>query len=261
MPRFARINGRTIHYAYRAGRAGRPVVFANSLGTDFRIWDDVRDLLPADTPTLVYDKSGHGLSEGGAATIADHAGDLAGLTDLLGISNALVCGVSVGGMIAQKLSTDRPDLTAGLVLCNTGYKIGTPDVWAERIEAVQNHGLDHIADGVMERWFSAGFRKREADQVAGYRTMLKRTPAKGYAAVCAAIHHADLYAEAGLISCPTICIAGSEDLATPPDVVAALADSISGAALHLFKDVGHIPSIEAPEEIANLIRQQIATLS
>ncbi|TIY10950.1 MAG: 3-oxoadipate enol-lactonase, partial [Mesorhizobium sp.] len=84
---FARINGATIHYRHRPA-AGRPtVIFANSLGTDMRIWNEVERRLADDCTFVAFDKRGHGLSELGDApqTIETHATDLAGLLDLLGV--------------------------------------------------------------------------------------------------------------------------------------------------------------------------------
>ena len=260
MAKFTNVNGHVLHFRFRSGNGGIPVVFANSLGTDFRIWDDVIARLPEGTSTLQYDKSGHGLSEKGAVTIFDHAADLSTLMDSLGLTRALVCGVSVGGMIAMALSAARPDLTAGLLLSNTGYKIGTSEMWADRISAVNELGLDAMADGVLDRWFSSEFRQKETVQIAGYRMMLSRTPVQGYACVCAAIRDADLAPEAASISCRTVCLAGSEDKATTPEVVAALADKITGAIYHVIDGVGHIPAIEAPDTVARLISEQMALL-
>lgn len=257
MPDFIPLNGRLLHYRFRTGDGAVPVVFANSLGTDFRIWDTVIAQLSSDTPVLQVDKSGHGLSEGGAASIQDHADDLIALMDRLNISASLVCGVSVGGMIAQALAASRPDLAAGLVLCNTGYRIGTADAWDERIATVKTDGLAAMADGILERWFSERFRQNMADTTLGYRMMLSRTPTDGYAAICAAIRDADLERQAATISCPTLCVAGSEDQATPPEVVQALSDCIQGSDFQLIEGVGHIPSIEAPDRLSTLLRQRL----
>ena len=260
MAKFTRINGRVLHFHFRSGNGRLPVVFANSLGTDFHIWDEVIERLPEDTTTLQYDKSGHGLSEEGAVTISDHAADLAALMDTLGLAQALVCGVSVGGMIALALSSARPDLTVGLFLSNTGYKIGTYEMWDDRIKAVNELGLEAMADDLLERWFSGYFWQKEAVQIEGYRMMLSRTPARGYASVCAAIRDVELANKIASINCRTFCLAGSEDKATPPEVVAALADKIPGATYHTIDGVGHIPAIEAPDTVAKHIRDQMALL-
>ncbi|MCP1170645.1 alpha/beta fold hydrolase, partial [Limimaricola sp. ASW11-118] len=189
--RFAAPNGATLHHAIRQGR-GRPVVFANSLGTDMRIWQAVVGGLDPETPLLMWDKRGHGLSEEGPVGMKGHAADLAGLMDLHGLSDALICGVSVGGMIAQQLAMDRPDLVAGLLLSNTGHRIGTDATWNSRIETVEREGIAAIAGPILERWLSPGYRRANPAAMVGWHAMLTRTPAAGYAAVCRAIRDADL---------------------------------------------------------------------
>lgn len=255
MPSFIRSSDVLLHYAYRPGADGRrPVVFANSLGTDLRIWDRVLDHLPAGLPYLCMDKRGHGLSDSGPIDMDSHVGDLAGLMDALGLSGALVCGVSVGGMIAQGLAAQRPDLVAGLLLSNTGARIGTADTWNARIETVERDGIAAMAEAILARWFAPPFHVTHADDVAGYRNMLVRTPSEGYAGTCAAIRDTDFTESARSISVPALCVAGAEDGATPPDVVRRLADLIPGAEYHLLNGVGHLPCIEAPRDIAALLR-------
>lgn len=261
MPSFLNANGRIQHYRLRRGCSGRAVVFANSLGTDLRIWDDVIGLLPSELPVLAYDKSGHGLSEAGAETIEDFGADLESLMDALGIRDALVCGVSVGGMIAQALAASRADLVAGLILANTGYRIGTKESWAERMTALDAHGLEPMADGIIERWFSPRFRSGARDLVAGYRMMLTRTPVSGYRSLCDAIRNADLTEDTGRLTCPTLCVAGSDDLATPPEIVEGLAALIPGARTVCYNGVGHLPCIEAPSRLAKDILAHLEKLA
>ena len=117
------LNDVALHYRYKPG-TGTPIVFLNSLGTDFRIWDQVIGGLDLDAPILCIDKRGHGLSDDGMISMTALVGDVATLMDHLDMQPALICGVSVGGMIAQGLAVDRSDLVAGLILCCTGAKIG-----------------------------------------------------------------------------------------------------------------------------------------
>lgn len=260
MPEFLRVNGRLHHYRYRLGNDGPAVVFANSLGTDLRIWDRVIEGLPGETPILTYDKSGHGLSESGAATIADYASDLASLMDALSLRDAMICGVSVGGMIAQEVAAARPDLVSGLVLCNTSHRIGTPENWAERIAALDTIGLQGMADGILERWFAKSFRAEQPDLVSGYRMMLTRTPRDGYRATCAAIRDADLTQSTGRLTCPTLCVAGSDDQATPPEIVMAMSGLIQDAEYVCLEDVGHLPCIEVSDQLAALVCKRLEAL-
>ena len=189
---------------------GPPVVFANSLGTDLRVWEPVLPYLPAGFRYIRYDKRGHGLSDSvpGPWRIEDLADDLAGLLDRLGVRSAAVVGLSVGGLIAQALAARRPDLVRVLVLSGTAPKIGTAEAWADRIAAVESQGIAAIADAILERWFSPRFRAEEP-ALALWRNMLTRSPVAGYVATCGAIRDADLTESTRTLRLPTLAMVGS----------------------------------------------------
>lgn len=252
---FARVNGVVLHHELR-GAADRPVlVFANSLGTDFRIWNDVVARLGDRYRVLVYDKRGHGLSEATPApyAMADHVNDLAALLDHHGIEKAAIVGLSVGGMIAQGLAALRPDLVAALVLCDTAHRIGTEEFWNARIDAVHSSGIESISDGILQRWFTPAYRSPDNADYIGYRTMLVRSPVEGYAGTCAALRDADLTESTRALKIPVLCIVGDQDGSTPPDLVRSTAELISGAEFRIIADAGHIPCVEQPAAVADLI--------
>ncbi|EJC78000.1 3-oxoadipate enol-lactonase [Rhizobium leguminosarum bv. trifolii WSM2012] len=260
---FARINDVTIHYQVIGAPADRPViVFTNSLGTDFRIWRDVVVRLAGDYAIVLYDKRGHGLSDVGQlpASIEDHATDLAGLLDLLSVKNAVISGLSVGGLIAQSLYQRRPDLVGALVLCDTAHKIGTAESWNARIAAVAKSGIASIVDAIMERWFTPAFRRPENTAYSGYCNMLTRQPVEGYIAACEAIRDADFTEAAKRIAVPTICIVGDQDGSTPPDLVLSTARLIPDARYEVIADCAHIPCVEQPEALTAIIRAFLTSL-
>lgn len=257
---FVQLNGVSLHHQIIGGPGNKPViVFINSLGTDFRIWRDVIVRLAGSYPLLTYDKRGHGLSDVGQApyTIEDHVDDLIGLLEHLKVSNAVICGLSVGGLIAQNLYARRPDLVKALILCDTAHKIGTAEMWAARISAIEEGGLDGIVDGVMERWFTPAFRNSDPG-LPGYRNMMLRQPVDGYIGTCAAIRDADYTEAAGRIAVPTLCVVGDQDGATPPDLVLSLAKLVPGARYEVIKDAGHIPCVEQPEMLTTIIEAFLA---
>ena len=247
-------NGIVLHYADDGPKEAPTLVFSNSLGTDFRIWDRVTALLPEGLRLIRYDNRGHGLSTCTEPPyrIDDHAADLAGLLDELQVREAVVVGLSVGGMIGQKLAGSRPDLVTGLVLCDTAHKIGPPEMWQARIDAVRNGGIVSLADAILERWFSPDFRASYPEELEVWRSMLCRTPADGYVGTAEAIRDADLTEIARALKIPTICVVGSEDGATTPALVKATAELI-GADFIEIKGPGHLPCIEAPNEMAEII--------
>lgn len=260
---FTRINDVTLHFELIGRPAERPVIaFSNSLGTDFRIWQPVVDALRDTFALLLYDKRGHGLSDVGRAPYAmdDHVADLAGLLDHLGIAHATICGLSVGGMIAQGLCAKRPDLVEALVLCDTAHKIGTADSWNARIEGVEKDGIVSLADAILERWFTPGFRSPDNPAFAGYRNMLLRQTVAGYAGTCAALRDTDYTVVASAIAVPTLCVVGDQDGSTPPVLVRELASLVRGARYEIIPDAGHIPCVEQPEVLAALIRSFLKTV-
>ena len=254
---FARLNDVTLHYQLIGSpQSRRLLVFVNSLGTDFRIWRDVVIRLAGDVAILLHDMRGHGLSETGATpySIDMLATDLAALLNHVGATRATVCGVSVGGMIAQQLAADRPDLVESLVLCDTLGKIGDAQMWDARIAAIGDGGIAAISGSTLERWFTPAFRDAANAEFAGYRTMLERQPAAGYIATCVALREADLRDGATRLTVPTLCVVGDQDGSTPPRAVADFAKTIPGARFELIAKCGHLPSIEQPEALTAIIR-------
>lgn len=260
---FVDVGGVSMHYRHRRGTGEAPVlVFINSLGTDFRIWDDVVDRLAGDANLLNYDKRGHGLSGlgGGVASMDDHVDDLAGLLDCLGIDDAILCGLSIGGQIAQGFAVRRPQVLRGLILCDTAARIGTAESWNARIGTVEREGIESIADSVMEKWFTPAFHRERPAELAGYRAMLVRQPVAGYTGSCAAVRDADYMEAARRICVPTLCVVGDQDGSTPPDLVRQTAALIPGARFEMIAGAGHIPCVEQPDALVSLVGGFIASL-
>ena len=256
---FTRANGIVLHHQVIGGPDGPTLVFNNSLGSDFRIWQEVAPAFCDRFRVVLYDKRGHGLSDAppGPYTIDDHTDDLFALLDHLRIGSAALVGLSVGGMIAQRAAVRAPQRVKALVLCCTAAKIGTPELWAERISTVEKGGIEPIAENVLQRWFTPAFHGTREDDVTGWRNMLVRMPAPGYAGTCAAIRDADLTPDAGRIHVPTLCVAGDQDGSTPADVVRGTASLIPGARFELIDGCGHIPCVEKPEVLTRLIQQHL----
>lgn len=242
-----------LHYRIDGDPEGPPVVFSNSLGTDLRLWDDVVARLPQSLRMIRYDKRGHGLSDCPPAPY--HMGtlvtDAERLMDHLGVTEAVFVGLSIGGMIAQGLAMKRHDLVRAMVISNTAAKIGTKEMWDERIAGVRKGGIEALADAVMERWFSKPFR--DTDGFPAWRNMLVRQPAEGYIGCSAAISHSDFFASTAQLTLPTLAIAGSEDGSTPPDLVRETANMVKGSKFELIRGAGHLPCVEKPDEYAKLL--------
>ncbi len=263
IPTFADAAGVTLHYRLSGTQNGGPMlVFLNSLGSDFRIWNDVVAQLGVHFRTLQYDKRGHGLSDAPPMpyTMRDHTLDLAALLDTLKLDKVVLVGVSVGGMIAQDFAAAFPERVAGLVLCDTGLKIGTADSWNERIAAAEAGDLGRVASGALSRWFTPRFFEEQPAAARGYLNMLTRTTPDGYGGTCAALRDTDLHAQTASLKVPAVVLCGELDASTTPDLNRELAGALN-CPIHLIPDAAHIPSVEQPNVVAGHIRDFMGTLA
>ena len=250
-------NGKTVIYYEDYSSNHKDVIcFSNSLGTDNRLWNKILCHFTNNFRVITYDKRGHGLSNKPISkiTIEDLALDISDLLEHLKIKKVNFVGISIGGMIAQKLASIRPNLINKLILCDTAVKIGNYDIWNERIKLLKKKGLIGITDSIIERWFSKNFILSNFNEIQVYKNMLNTTSIKGYIECCEAIKEADLSMNAQLIKNPTLVLVGSNDQSTPPKLVQSTAKLIKNSKFHMIKNSGHLPCIDNPDELAKLIK-------
>lgn len=254
---FLQIGDSVHHYQAHGPKEQPAVVFSNSLGSDLRIWDGVAARLLPDFHVVRYDLRGHGLSEAPTPpySAVDLAGDVVALLHALEIRDAVVCGVSVGGMIAQAVALNHPERVRALVLADTGARIGSAEAWQQRIDKVGADGVDSLVEMTMERWFAAGFRERCQADLRGYSLMLRQTSADGYVGTCAALRDADFRRAVTGIRKPTLVLCGTQDIATPPELGRELAGLIPGAQFSLIDNAAHLPCVEQPDAVVERMRQ------
>lgn len=252
------LNEHLMAYHNRAG-VGPVVVFINSLGSDQSIWDKVISASGSQAAALTYDLRGQGASEvtEGPYSIDMLADDLIALLDHLTLTQVILCGVSIGGMIAQAVCAKRPDLVRGAVLSNTAAQIGDSERWNTRIADVQSKGMAGIVDSILEAWFSADFQSRNQDEIAGHKRMLLRNDQNGYANTCAALRDADLTEKTRMIAVPCICISGGQDQSVPASLVQNLADLIAGSRVEHIADAGHLPCLDSATQVAGVVQALI----
>jgi len=253
------VRSQGIHLHARAdGPSDAPaILLLNSLGTDLRMWDGIAAALSGEFRLLRFDKPGHGLSEASARPydmrqLATHA---LAVLDAFAAPRAHVVGLSIGGQIAMALADASPGRVDRLVLSNTAPRIGTAEMWSERIAALERGGIAPMADAVLERWFSPRWRAEHRDELAGWRMMVSRCDLGGYIGCCEALAGADLTDACGALRRDVLVVAGSEDRATPPETVAAMARRIAHADYVCIDGAGHLPCVEDEAAYVGLLRR------
>jgi pimeloyl-ACP methyl ester carboxylesterase len=112
------INGTFIHYIEHGQSNGLPLVFLHGFPFSGAMWQPQLNSLPDSVRAVAPDIRGSGASDvgDGQYTIDLFVDDLIALLDYLQISKAVLCGLSMGGYIAQRALQRRPDLVQGLIL-------------------------------------------------------------------------------------------------------------------------------------------------
>lgn len=252
----ARIRDLEVNYML-TGRTDAPaLVFSNSLGANFSMWDPQVPELEKQFRVLRCDTRGEGNTSvtPGPYTIEQLAGDVLRLMDYLGIERAHFCGLSMGGMIGMWLGLNAEKQLNKLVLSNTAAKIGKAETWNTRIANVRKGGMTAVSAAVCERWFTPAFRAQSPDIFAAAQRTIECMPPEGYVACCAAVRDFDARECVGQIRVPTLVITGNQDAATPAADGRSLTDRIPGAR-YVELNAAHISNIEASEQFTSeLIR-------
>jgi 3-oxoadipate enol-lactonase len=247
---FANLKNVCVHYDLSGPEDAPVLVLSNSLGTNFSMWDAQASAFSKHFRVLRYDTRGHGLSSvpPGPYSLEQLARDVLELLDDLGIAQVSFCGLSLGGMTGLWLARHAPNRMSKLVACSTAAKLGTPEVWNARLDAVRRDGMKAIIPGVLERWFTPAFRLSSPEAVEITRRMLENAPVEGYAACCAAVRDMDLREDLAAIHVPTLVATAKDDPVTTPADGHFLTEQIPGARYKEFPGA-HLFNLESATEV------------
>lgn len=231
------------------GDAAKPaLVFSNSLGTNFKMWQPQIDHFQQDFFVICYDTRGHGASSApqGPYTLDQLGQDVVNLLDHLNIEKAAFCGISMGGLTGQWLAINKPERFSHVVVCNTAAKIGQEQAWQDRAALVREQGLTPIASTAAGRWFTEPFIQSNAATVATLSNDLGAGSPEGYASCCEALAKADVREQLKDIQVPVLIVAGQQDPVTTVADGEFMQQRIANSELFEI-NASHISNIEQPE--------------
>ena len=229
------------------GAPQRPaLLLLNSLGTTLAMWEPQMAMLRERFFVIRLDCRGHGRSDvtPGPYTIQRLGRDALELLDALHIDRAHVCGLSLGGLIAQWLGIHAAGRVSRLIVCCSAARIGTREGWQERMASVEANGLGPLIPSILERWYTADFLAGASEVVTKTRAMLEAASPDGYVSCCAALRDADLRTEVAGVRTPTLILYGAHDKVTTTADADLLTRSIPGAT-SLELDAAHLANGEA----------------
>jgi pimeloyl-ACP methyl ester carboxylesterase len=245
-----------MHYELRGD--GPMVVLVPGLSLDSRVWAPVVRRLEGSLSCITPDNRGAGLSEvpRGPYDITQMAGDLYGLLMILGVDSAVVVGHSMGGYLALQLALDSPELVRGLVLVSTS-STGRPDLLgmsaeAKRALARTRGPIEEIARDNVRASVGVRFLRAHPDRVAAFVEQRVANPprGRGVQGQRAAADAFDARDRLWEVRCSCTVVHGTGDRLIPIERGRELAQGIEGARLVELSEVGHLPQLEAPAELA-----------
>lgn len=245
----------------RSGR-GPLLLLLHPVGLDSTFWGDLPQRLSRTHTVIAVDSRGHGRSPDAArpAHMRDYVGDVIALIEALGHGPAILLGVSFGGMIAQNLAIDRPDLVAGLIACGCPGVIPAAARAAilQRGADAEKGGMEAIVPATLERWFTPDFMSAPAVEAVRQR-LLGNSPSNWAAAWEGVAEHDALAGLAGFAG-PSLIVVGDSDAATPLDAAKALAGALPKGQLAILPGAPHILQLESAEAFAAAVAEFLVTL-
>lgn len=259
---FHTLNGRSVAYRLMGSEVNPLIVLAHPLGMSQAVWDDVIPALLPCYRVLTWDLPGHGASQavsGRQVTPAALADEVLALTALAGAQRFHFVGTSIGGVVGQQLIAAHAERLLTATLTNTGAVIGHPDLWNTRAERVRQEGLAAMSQEIVPRWFAPAAFEASPALKAGWCTQMGRGDDESYAQLCEMLGRDTFTGKLSGQKVKVQLLGGSEDMATPPATLKALATELDGAPLEILDGVGHVPSVEAPVLFAQKLLALLAT--
>jgi 3-oxoadipate enol-lactonase len=195
-------------------------------------------------------------------TMADLADDVAAVLDDAEVGGATVLGMSMGGMVAQEFAMRHPDRTDALVLVATrppapafGPVSSTDGMWHLLMPPRRGEGLEPYFERLWASAVGAGFAEREPHLIAELvaQVVERPTPRQLLVHQLRAVNGWGHAERLGRIGAPTAVVHGAEDTFVHVVNGRTLAELIPGARLVELPGVGHLPALEAPDELRDAI--------
>ena len=236
---------------------GAPLLLLHCLGVDRHFWDFAGSL--ADHYRLLsFDLPGHGDTPVPARAygIDDLADLCAAVLRREGLPREHVAGISLGGLIAQRLAAAHPAMVDRLILIDTTprYTDELRAMWAVRAKGARDDGVSALVDGLLPIWFTPEAIAEAIAPVRYVRETLAHCPGEGYALACEALAAADLREDAKRIAAETLVVCGDADIPSFIDAAHWLTDNIAGAKGAWIERARHASVLERPQQALRLMR-------
>jgi pimeloyl-ACP methyl ester carboxylesterase len=246
----ARLNGIHIYYEEHGTREGTPILLTHAFAATLQMWEP-QFAAWRDHRVIGWDMRGHGGTDSppGQEQYTEKltVEDIAALLRHLGIAQAVVGGLSLGGYISLEFQLAHPEMVRALILCNTG-----PGYRKEEARARWNDFAIAYARRFEERGLDGLGRGVEVDRTRQYQRS-----AQGLAYAARGIltqRDAHVIEHLERIDVPTLIVLGADDerYRAGGDYMAA---KIPNARKVVIEQAGHAVNLDQPERFNEAVLQ------
>ena len=253
------------------------IVLANSILTDYTIWDGFVDALlshPKNKGYRILRFNARGrYSNAGSQTVTMDvlASDIITLLDAFRVPKAAaIIGVSLGGATALNLGLRHPGRIAAFISCDTNAvaPAANPKAWGERIALAESEGAqaasgeaivgEQLAEITTKRWFvpetyDGGELEERAKKV---KEMVRTNSLEGFKTGVRALYEYDVREEMETFKGKGAFVVGKGD-GVLPKTMKEMAESLgqNGTVLKEIEGAGHLPMVERPKEVAEFVAE------
>ncbi|MFX1561818.1 MAG: alpha/beta fold hydrolase [Promethearchaeota archaeon] len=243
----------TLHFEEHG--KGFPLLLIHGLLSDLTSWKYQIAPFSKRYHVIAIDLKGHGRSSKPTKEyrVASHADDLYIMLQDLDLNQVHLCGLSMGGMVAEVFALKYPSMVRGLVLADSAAMIADQYV-SERITLIGDHDMNWFADWGVKKIL----RLATPEAVEHVREMIRRVNRKDYRLAVISTAGFNIAKQISAIQKPTLIIVGEKDETTPLWHAEQLKSWIPGSRLVVMKGASHMTPVENPEEFNKLVLDFLA---
>lgn len=239
--------------SYLTDGQGPPLLLLHSLGVSSESWSKVIEPMSQSWSVYALDMLGHGYSDKPPRNflIEDYARTVVEFSDRLGLSQIVLCGNSVGALVALEVAAGYSEKVKALIL------VGCPgwDAWG-RIERLMLSALNYDLEGnplpATKEQLATSYT-RVTSELIDWVNQQRTKAGQWMKKTMIAIGLYDVIPKLPLVRCPTLVVFGSEDLLREHEV--ALLKGISDTKHAIIHDAGHLPQMDCPESFIQEVKQ------
>jgi pimeloyl-ACP methyl ester carboxylesterase len=245
------VNGASIFYSSQG--EGEPMVLIHGYPLSGELFRDNVGPLAASYRVITVDLRGFGRSEApdDQASIETYATDVLAVMDELGIDEAIVGGMSMGGITIFEMVRQAPERLSGIVLIDTVHlpaATAEAAMWRGVAAQAEEEGVASLVDFLMPDMLSGNARMNREELVEHLSGLVEQASLEGAVGGANALaDRADSTATLGDITVPTLIIVGLEDTLTPFEVHEEMQGAIEGSELVIIPGAAHASNFEAAE--------------